>query len=192
MNTTGVPGAHQRRCLRYAHRADGAIEGGRRPQKGGPVVQRASGRRLPAALVAILATVAVLISAVPASAYAPDPEGGTEKLRNALEDAARGYVDAKNKLDKSKDEQLKYNLELQRWRIAAEDLNQRVGLVARQSYRMGRATTFSMLLHAGSSADFLDKATRLDMMGQVDARQLQQYLEAQGRVRQAKLAIDQE
>lgn len=157
------------------------------------MLQTASRRRWLTPVVAILATVAMLVFAAPVSAYEPtDDEGGTAKLRDALEDAARGYADAKNKLDNSKKEQLRYSLELQKWQVSAEDLSQRVGLVARQSYRLGRATTFSMLLQAGSSQDFLDRATRLDMIGQVDARQLQLYLEAQGRVRQAKLAIDQE
>ncbi|WP_370872142.1 coiled-coil domain-containing protein [Spirilliplanes yamanashiensis] len=156
-------------------------------------MQTASRRRVRTALVALLATVAMLVAPAPATAYAPnDDEGGTAELRDALEDAARGYADAKIKLDNSKKEQLKYSLELQKWQVAAEDLRVRVGLVARQSYRMGRATTLSMLLQSGSSADFLDRATRLDMIGQVDARQLQLYLEAEGRVKQAKLAIDQE
>ncbi len=145
-------------------------------------------------LVAVFAALALLLSGAPAQAHAPsnDDEGGTAKLRDALEDAARGYVEAKAELDSSKKQQLAYSLELRKWQVSAEDLGVRVGLVARQSYRMGRASTFSMMLQARSAHDFLDRATRLDMIGQVDARQLQLYLEAQGRVKQAKLAIDQE
>ncbi len=143
-------------------------------------------------LVALVVAVALALTAAPASAYAPDPEGGTEKLRDALEDAAKGYVDAKAKLDNSRKKQQDYAVKLQEWQIKAEDLRERVGVLAAQSYRLGRATSVSMLLRSGSAEDFLDRATRLDMLGQVDGRQLQEYLEAEGNVRQAKLAIDAE
>ena len=56
--------------------------------------------------LALLAALLVLLVAAPAAHAAPDPEGGSKTLREQLESAAKGHVEAKQKLDNSKKRQV--------------------------------------------------------------------------------------
>ncbi|HET9517333.1 MAG TPA: hypothetical protein VFO77_06375 [Actinoplanes sp.] len=139
--------------------------------------------------IALVAVASVLCVATPAAA-APDSEGGSKSLREQLESAAKGYVTAQNKLDNLKKRQLALQLQLRQAEAAAKALEGQVGAVAAKSYRMGRVSTLSVLLNSRDSDDFLQRAMRLDMMAQVDARALGRYWAAMRSAEQAKREID--
>ena len=148
-------------------------------------------RRLTAAVVLLMAAtlLAVLRPAGPAAA---DPEGGTKTLRETLESAARGHVEAKNKLDNSKKRQKQLQSALVAAQLDVKQMEIRVAQVANRSYRLGRFNATSMLLNASSPDVFLERAQRLDMMAQLDGRALTRYREATEAYTRAKAALDLE
>jgi hypothetical protein len=148
-------------------------------------------RRLIAAVV-LLAAALALVLAAPASPATADPEGGTKTLRDALESAAKGHVEAKNKLDNSKKRQKQLQTTLVEAQVNAKQLEVQVAAVAARSYRLGRFNTMSMLLSAGSPDAFLERAQRLDMMAQLDGRALVRYREAVDKYTRAQQALDLE
>jgi peptidoglycan DL-endopeptidase CwlO len=148
-------------------------------------------RRLAAAVV-LLAAAFALVLAAPVAPASADPEAGTKTLRDALESAAKGHVEAKTKLENSKKRQKQLQTTLVTAQLDAKRLEVQVAAVAGRSYRLGRFNTLSMLLSANSPDTFLERAQRLDMMAQLDGRALTRYREAVDRYTRAKAALDLE
>jgi hypothetical protein len=148
-------------------------------------------RRLTAAVV-LLAAALALVLAAPAAPASADPEGGTKTLRDALESAAKGHVEAKIKLENSKKRQKQLQTTLVTAQLDAKRLEVQVAAVAGRSYRLGRFNTLSVLLSASSPDTFLERVQRLDMMAQFDGRALTRYREAVDRYTRAKAALDLE
>lgn len=158
-------------------------------------------RRVPALIVVLLTALAVFVGApaLPAAAFAPSlaptpapDEGDSKNLREVLEAAAKGYIDAKAQLDNSKQRQLELTLELQKVEANLAVLIVEVGAVADQTYRMGRLTPVSMLLNSSSPEAFLDRMAGLELMTQRGDKQLRALTEAREQASQAKAAIDHE
>jgi len=143
-------------------------------------------------VLAILAALAVLLVAAPAAHAEPDEEGGSKSLRTALESAAKGHIEAENKLKNSKKRQKQLTATAARAKQQAVALESRVGEIANRSYRQGRLNTMTLLLNSTSSDAFMERALRLDQMAQVDAKTLTGYQEAVTTSVQAKKAIDLE
>ncbi|MFJ6195837.1 coiled-coil domain-containing protein [Micromonospora sp. NPDC092111] len=143
-------------------------------------------------LTVLLATVALLLGAGVAPAAAEPGEGGTKQLRDALEAAAKGHIEAKAKLDNSKRRQTALVGELKEVEGRLGALTAQVGEVAAQSYRVGRLTPTSMLLNTANPEGFLKRAADLDLMAQRDSKQLRALAEARQTAAEAKLAIDAE
>jgi peptidoglycan DL-endopeptidase CwlO len=145
-------------------------------------------RRLLAAVALMVAALAMLV-AVPASPASADPEGGTKTLREALESAAKGHVEATQKLENSKKRQKEIQSALLQSQVEAKQLEGQVAAVAARSYRLGRFNTMSMLLSASSPDIFLERVQRLDMMAKLDGRALTRYREAVDRQTRANQAL---
>ncbi|KAB1903072.1 hypothetical protein F8279_24390 [Micromonospora sp. AMSO1212t] len=158
-----------------------------------------TGRRVRRSLLAALAAVAVLlgsgVAAGPAAAV-PSPnapnEGGSKQLRAALEAAAKGHIEAQNKLENSKRRQKALAAQLTDIEARLVGLSEQAGEVAAQSYRMGRLTATSMLLASADPNDFLKRAAELDVMAQRDSKRLRELADAKAQAAEAKLAIDAE
>ena len=158
-----------------------------------------TGRRVRRSLLAVLAAVAVLlgsgVAAGPAAAV-PSPnapnEGGSKQLRAALEAAAKGHIEAQNKLENSKRRQKALAAQLTEIEVRLVGLSAQAGEVAAQSYRMGRLTATSMLLASADPNDFLKRAAELDVMAQRDSKRLRELADAKAQAAEAKLAIDAE
>ncbi|MGY0005696.1 coiled-coil domain-containing protein [Micromonospora sp. I033] len=131
-----------------------------------------------------------------AAAAAPTPnapnEGGSKQLRAALEAAAKGHIEAKNRLDNSKRRQVALANQLKQTEVRLVELSAQVGEVAAQSYRLGRLTPVSMLLGSSDPDAFLQRAAELDMMAQRDSSRLHDLTEAKTQAAEAKVAIDTE
>ncbi|WP_433283487.1 coiled-coil domain-containing protein [Micromonospora sp. CA-244673] len=151
-------------------------------------------------LLALLAATALLLGAslapAGAAAAAPTPnapdEGGTKQLRAALDAAARGHIEAKNRLDNSKRRQVALTAQLKQVEARLVELSAQVGEVAAQSYRLGRLTPVSMLLGSSDPDAFLKRAAELDVMAQRDSKRLHDLNEAKAQAAEAKVAIDTE
>jgi hypothetical protein len=143
-------------------------------------------------VLAILAALAVLVVAAPAAHAEPDEEGGTKTLRSALESAAKGHVEAKNKLENSKKRQKQLTVTLAQAKAKSTELQGRVREVANRSYRQGRFNTMTLLLNSTSPDTFMERALRLDQMAQIDGKVLTGYRAAVTTAEQAKQAIDLE
>ncbi|WP_262282971.1 hypothetical protein [Micromonospora sp. MA102] len=159
---------------------------------------RLTRRPIGRSLVALLAATALLLGAAPApagaAAAAPTPsapdEGGSKQLREALEAAAKGHIDAKNRLDNSKRRQVALANQLKQVEGRLVELSAQVGEVAAQSYRLGRLTPVSMLLGSSDPDDFLKRVAELDVMAQRDSKRLHDLNEAKAQAAEAKVAID--
>ncbi|MFI7212491.1 coiled-coil domain-containing protein [Micromonospora maritima] len=161
---------------------------------------RLTGRRVRRSLLALLAATAVLLGAGLAvagpAAAAPSPnapdEGDSKQLRAALEAAAKGHIDAKNRLDNSKRRQAALATQLKDIEGRLVGLTAQAGEVAVQSYRLGRLNEASMLLASSGPDDFLKRAAELDMMAQRDSKRLGDLARAKAEAAESKLAIDAE
>ncbi|EWM67363.1 hypothetical protein MCBG_04496 [Micromonospora sp. M42] len=150
-------------------------------------------------MLAAFAALAVLlgsgVAAGPAAAV-PSPnapnEGGSKQLRAALEAAAKGHIEAQNKLENSKRRQKALDTQLKDIEVRLVGLSAQAGEVAAQSYRMGRLTATSMLLASADPNDFLKRAAELDVMAQRDSKRLRELADAKAEAAEAKLAIDAE
>ncbi|MFC3501500.1 coiled-coil domain-containing protein [Micromonospora krabiensis] len=151
-----------------------------------------SRRRARGPLIALFAVVALLFGGGAVPAYAEPNEGGTKKLRDALEATARAHLEAKAKLDNSKRRQTALVAEMATLQSRVNELTVQVGEVAAQSYRLGRLTPTSMLLNSASPEAFLQRAANLDLMAQRDGKRLRDLTEAREEAQRAKIAIDGE
>jgi hypothetical protein len=142
-------------------------------------------------LTAFLAATAVLLGAASPAFAAPD-ENDSKQLRDALEQASRGHVEAKNKLDNSKKRQGEIEARRKQTEVELTALRGQVGIVAAKSYRQGRVSGVSMLLSTQSSDDFLAKITGLDMLAQLDARKLKRYQAVLEQAQNEKALVDHE
>lgn len=145
------------------------------------------------ALAALVAVVAGLLAA-PASGApsSPGDEGGSKSLRETLEAASKGHIEAKAKLDNSRKRQRDLTLQLTLLEQQITDLSVELGVVAAESYRVGRLSAVSMLLNSASPDDFLQRAAGLDTLAQRDGRKLRLLAETKAQAARSKAAIDQE
>jgi hypothetical protein len=152
------------------------------------------------ALAAVLLAVAVTVVsaptvpaiAEPTGTGGTDPEGGTASLRASLESAARGYNDAKAKLDTSKKRQQELTVRLQQSQLRLAELGAQVQVVAANAYRTGRLSALTALLNSASPNDFLQRAVTVDWLTRHDDKQLSDYLAVRADAAQQKQQIDTE
>jgi hypothetical protein len=156
-------------------------------------------RRASAWIVAVLAlALSAGVAASPvAAAPTPGPtgapnEGGSPSLREVLEAAAKGHIEAKARLDSSRRRQLGLNLELRQVQARLARLTEEVGVVAAESYRMGRLTPVAMLLNSASPDLFLERAAGLDLIAQREGRAVTALAQTRNQLARAKSALDAE
>ncbi|MFV2099744.1 coiled-coil domain-containing protein [Micromonospora sp. LOL_024] len=149
-------------------------------------------RQLHRPLITMLAVVALLFGVGAVPAYAEPNEGGSKKLRDALEATAKAHIEAKRKLDGSEKRQKSMANELTAIEGQLGELSTLVGEVAAQSYRVGRLSPAAVLLDSATPEAFVQRAANLDMMAQRDGRRVRELADAREAARQAKLAINAE
>jgi len=139
-----------------------------------------------------LAGTAVAPGVAAAAPSTPGNEGGTPLLRDVLESTGRGYVQAKQALEKSEKRQLALTLELQAVEQRIAELTPEITEVARNAYRTGRVGPVMVLLNSNSPDEFIQRAQGLDMLAMRDDRKLRELNEARAQASRAKAAIDAE
>jgi hypothetical protein len=122
----------------------------------------------------------------------PGDEGGSKSLRDTLEAASKGHIEAKSKLDNSVKRQGELAAQLGKVETRLAELTIAVAEVAVQSYRVGRLSAVATLLNSASPEAFLERAAGLETMAQHDDKQLRALTEAREEATRAKSAIDVE
>ncbi|RKN51013.1 coiled-coil domain-containing protein [Micromonospora endolithica] len=150
----------------------------------------------------LVATLAVALGGAPVTATAApapatalaapgqDEEGGTPALRDALEAASKGYLDAKRALDTSVQRQKQLAAEVQATDAQLAERTQQVGEIAGLAYRTGRLSAASALLNSGSPDGFMDRAAALDTIAANEDRALRELQQARETANRAKLAVE--
>jgi hypothetical protein len=138
------------------------------------------GAAVPGAAVpgAAAAGAAIPGAAVAVPKPAPGDEGGSKNLRDVLEAAAKGHIDAQVKLDGSTRRQAELTTKLRDLEARLVDLNAQVGV--------------SMLLNSASPDELLQRAAGLDLMAQLDGQKLRELADNREQATRAKAAIDGE
>jgi peptidoglycan DL-endopeptidase CwlO len=124
---------------------------------------------------------------------AADPEGGTSALRAELDDAVRGYLDAKVALEASKNRQaqLEANLALAQANFAAGQ--EKLGAISASAYRSSGFTDNMIgVISGGRPADFLARVTLLNGLAAHEHAVVAELVEARAEVTNSKAALDAE
>jgi hypothetical protein len=119
-----------------------------------------------------------------------DGEGGSKSLLDKLDEASKGYVTAKAKLQTSKAQQVKLAGELKKLDAAIGPQQASLNRYAAQAYAMGRLGPLSALLSADSSAGFLDRAQLLTTVAQRQNQAIGDLKTTRENQQKAKTAID--
>jgi hypothetical protein len=160
-------------------------------------------RRRLAPLLALLVAISGLAiapagpaSAAPAPLAAPgdsgdDGEGGSKSLIEQLEAASKGFVEAKEALDRSKKRQAQLTELLKT--IDAELAPRQAALdeIAQQTYRTGRLGPMTALLTASSTGSLLDRAQTLETVAVKQDQALRELKDTRTKQEQAKLAVEE-
>jgi hypothetical protein len=93
-----------------------------------------------------------------------DPEGGTKTLRDQLDLAGRGYLEAKARFDASKQLEASLTANRKATELHLAMLTEQVGALAALSYRTGRLGAVSALLDSHSPDAFLQRATQVETL----------------------------
>ena len=161
-----------------------------------------SARRRCAALLAFVVAASGLAIAAPAPASAAprpiaapgdtgdDGEGGSKSLIKQLEEASRGFLQAKEALDRSKKRQVELIALLRKVDGELGPRQAALDEVAQQSYRTGRLGPMTALLTASSTGSMLDRAQMLESVAVKQDRALRELKDTRTRQQQAKAAID--
>jgi hypothetical protein len=157
-------------------------------------------RRLAAVLaMAVAATgfafaVAAPAGAAPRALAAPgdtgdDGEGGSKSLIEQLEDASKGYVEAKEALEKSKKRQAQLAALIKQIDGDLAPRQQALDEVAQQTYRTGRLGPMSALLTASSTCSMLDRVETLETVAVKQNQALKALKDARSKQERARAAV---
>ncbi|MEJ3749891.1 hypothetical protein WEI85_42355 [Actinomycetes bacterium KLBMP 9797] len=145
---------------------------------------------LVAAAVALSGVALAPASGAAAAPSFPGDEGSVPLLDDVIANANRGYVQAKNALDKSRQRQLQLQIELTKAEQRIKEMEPEIALVASTSYRNGRVGAMSLLLNSASPEGFLERAETLELLAMRDDAKIRALNEATAEVSRAKQAID--
>ncbi|MGN9906016.1 coiled-coil domain-containing protein [Phytohabitans sp. LJ34] len=150
--------------------------------------------------VALVASAAALLSGVtlgPLGASAapkpnPGDEGSSPLLRDVLSETSKGYIEARNAVNKSRGRQLQLQLQLNQAQEKVKAMEPEIQLLVAASYRNGRIGPMSVLLNSSSPDEFLQRAATLDLFAARDNARLARLNAALDQADRAKAAIDAE
>jgi hypothetical protein len=131
-------------------------------------------------------------SSAPGDGTTTDPEGGTPTLRKALENASRGWTDARNKVNASRKRQadLVKQQRATEQRVAA--LTKEVQELAVAAYQGGRMNMLTAALDSGSLPAFIDKSQMIDQLSFQNSEQFKALTAAREDLARQKRKIDGE
>lgn len=119
-------------------------------------------------------------------------EGGTASLREQLDAASKGFVQAKAALEKSTARQKELVAALKQVEVDLAEHGQTLGQLANAAYRTGRLGAVSALLNSGSPDNFVDRAAALGPVAASEDRALRNLIATREQHSRAKAAVDRE
>jgi peptidoglycan DL-endopeptidase CwlO len=148
---------------------------------------------LPRRGIALLATVLAVLFGLSTPAFAQAEEDqGTESLRDALDEAADKYEEARVELEESEKEELKLTVRLEDLETERDDLVDEIQVFAATAYRTGRVGAVTAMINANSPSSFLERAAAVDMIAQRDAQSLERYEELSATIEEQRDLIAEE
>ena len=159
------------------------------------MTQNTSARAIAAVLtclVLISAPTAAAAAARSAAAPGADPEGGTKELRDQLDAASRGFLEAKAKLAGSQQRQRQLTADLARIETQVAEQSDTVSELAALAYRTGRLGPLSALLDSDSPDGLLDRAATLSAVAANQGEQVRALVRTREAAAQAKAAVEKE
>jgi hypothetical protein len=143
------------------------------------------------ALAALLAAaVAIAGAAGPASADPGEDSTSTASLKEQLADAARGYLDAKAKLEKAQQRQKELSAQIKDIEAQLVVRDRAVSELVASAYRTGPLISASTFLASESPAALIDRVTLLDAMASNEDEQVQQLAANRESVNAARAEVD--
>jgi len=160
-------------------------------------------RRLATALAVLVATSGLALAAPTGAFAAPSPlaapgasgddgEGGSKSLVQQLEAASKGFVEAKEALDRSKKRQQQLVAKLKEIDTQLGPKQAVLDGIVRQSYRTGRIGPMTAIITADSTGAMLDRARTLETVAVKQDRAVRDLKDTKVKQEQAKIAIDTE
>jgi len=144
-------------------------------------------------VLALITLVAACLLGVAGPAGADPGEDIATDLQRKLEDASRGYLDAEAKLAASRQRQADLAGRLADAEAKVAAARPQADEILAATYRTGgTASTASLLLGAGTSGGFVDRAASLRVVAARNERMLRELSESSRQLAAAKGAIDAE
>jgi len=142
-------------------------------------------------MVAALVTCTAMVFGVAGPANAePDDEGGTASLREQLDAAARGYLDATTKLENSQKKQKALAQQVVLVEVELVAQNAAVAQLAAAAYRSGPLASTSALFASEDPAMLMDRLALLGAISAHDAAKVEELKTTRAELAEAKAAID--
>jgi hypothetical protein len=159
------------------------------------VRQKSARRRLAAFAALIVAMSGLVVATGSAASAAPggsgdDGEGGSKSLALQLAAASRGYLEAREALDRSKQRQRELTDKIKQLDAQLGPRQAAVDDIVQQSYRTGRLGPMSALLAASSADSFLDRAETLQTVAVREREVLGALTASRTAQQRAKVAVD--
>jgi peptidoglycan DL-endopeptidase CwlO len=140
--------------------------------------------------------VALLMSLAGAASWAgtaaADPEGGTAGLRASLDEAVRGFLDARTALEASKARQVQLadNLAKAEANFAAGQV--RLGQISATAYRSSGFNRIAGIIANGKPEEYLGRVTLLNALSAHEHAVVAELVKARNEVSSSKAALDAE
>ena len=156
-------------------------------------------RRLATVLAVLIATSGLALAAPAAAAPRPfaapgdsgdDGEGGSKSLIQQLEAASKGFVEAKEALERSKKRQQQLTAKLKEIDNQLGPKQAALDEIVQQSYRTGRLGPMTAIITADSTGSMLDRAQTLETIAVKQDRTVRDLKDTKAQQQQAKVAID--
>jgi hypothetical protein len=154
-------------------------------------------RRLAGALAVLVATAGLAVATGTPASAAPgdngdDGEGGSKSLIEQVEEASKGFVEAKEALARSKKRQAQLVALLKQVEGQIAPRQAALDEIAQQSYRTGRLGPMRALLTASSTGSLLDRAETLETVAIKQDRAVRNLKNTRDTQLRAKAAVDRE
>jgi hypothetical protein len=146
----------------------------------------------PALIIASIITLVAVLLPSAAAAAPGDDEGGTGTLREQLDAASRGYLDAKAAMDASVVKQQELTVELASLEAELATESETVAAIAGAVYKTGGLGQLAGLLSSDSPEHFMERVVLLEAVGQQQQSEIHRLTDAHERASEARLAIDAE
>jgi hypothetical protein len=143
-------------------------------------------------LVAVLSALLAIFVANPAAAEPGEDAAAPKTLKDELEAANRGYLEAKGLLDASRARQADLNAKIAELQARIDATKEATTGLLLMAYRNNGLTTAAALLGSATSEDFVDRASTANGMALRNDKKLKEYNQLNRELAETKKQIDAE